>query len=275
MIRSQTLYRGPLVSLLRLDHPPDRVHRDPAEEVAATHSVSFVERGGYTLHQGKRRWRMDSTTIFVTSPGLRYRCSHHEQSPGDVCFSVHLSPDLVHDVRSTLGGRWNPRKITAKLTNRLAYLRQRLVETAIGEDPDLSCPVLAGELLAAGADGEPAPARLFRPGQLAWYARRVEQARATLTEGYARHFSLGEIARDAGMSPFHFSRVFRELCGVPPHRFLLRVRLARAAERLSAGGGVTDTCHATGFNNLGHFIRTFRRVYGVPPSRYRAPSSRG
>lgn len=178
-------------------------------------------------------------------------------------------------MRSTLDGRWNPRKITATLTNRLAYLRQRLVETATGEDPDLSCPVLAGELLAAVADGEPAPARLFRPGQLAWYARRVEQARATLTEGYARHFSLGEIARDAGMSPFHFSRVFRELCGVPPHRFLLRVRLARAAERLSAGGGVTDTCHATGFNNLGHFIRTFRRVYGVPPSRYRAPSSRG
>ena len=42
------------------------------------------------------------------------------------------------------------------------------------------------------------------------------------------------------------------------------------ARYLRAGDGVTETCLATGFNNLSHFIRTFRRVLGVPPSRFRA-----
>ncbi|HUD70897.1 MAG TPA: helix-turn-helix transcriptional regulator, partial [Dongiaceae bacterium] len=81
--------------------------------------------------------------------------------------------------------------------------------------------------------------------------------------------TLDAVARGVGMSPFHFCRVFRALVGLPPHRYLRRVRLERAAARLRAGAGVTDTCHATGFNNLGHFVRAFREAYGVPPGRFR------
>jgi AraC-like DNA-binding protein len=71
-----------------------------------------------------------------------------------------------------------------------------------------------------------------------------------------------------GLSPFHFSRVFRELAGVPPHRYLQRVRLARAAVLLREGMTVTDAALASGFPSLSHFIRQFRRAYGASPSRY-------
>ena len=57
--------------------------------------------------------------------------------------------------------------------------------------------------------------------------------------------------------------------GVPPHRYLTNVRLQRAAERLRAGAGVTETALDCGIANLSHFIRLFRRAYGVPPSRFR------
>jgi AraC-like DNA-binding protein len=116
----------------------------------------------------------------------------------------------------------------------------------------------------------PRGARPYRSDQIAWYARRVELAREMLATRFAEPLSLDRVAREAGMSPFHFSRVFRELVGMPPHRYLLRIRLLRAAQRLRAGDGVTETCLATGFNNLSHFIRTFHRVLGVPPSRFGA-----
>ncbi len=222
---------------------------------------------------------MGPTFLFVTHPGFSYRCSHSGSSPDDVSLSVRYSPALVDDVQTTIGRRWTRSAPVAMLTNRLAYLSHRLVETAGGGDAAMAAITLAGELLVALEDGAlddaapgatPCATKLFRAGQLAWYARRVDAAREMLSERFAEPLSLEATAREVGMSPFHFSRVFRELVGVPPHRYLLQARLARAARRLKEGAGVTETCYATGFNNLSHFTRTFRRAHGVPPSRYGA-----
>ena len=75
------------------------------------------------------------------------------------------------------------------------------------------------------------------------------------------------------MSVFLFARVFRELVGMPPHKYLVHGRLNRARDLLRSGMPVTDVCYAAGFNNLSHFIRTFRAYFGVLPSKLKASSS--
>jgi len=112
----------------------------------------------------------------------------------------------------------------------------------------------------------------FKTTQLSWYARRVDGARQTLDDDYASDHRLAHLARDAGMSPFHFARVFRGLTGLPPHRYLLQRRLRAAANRLRGGASVTDACFAVGFSSLSHFIHAFRRQFGVVPSRFTAGS---
>ena len=270
VIRERLVHSGPLVSLAWYDHPPDRPHRDPAEEVSSHHAVSFVERGRFDLYHGGRRWRMDAATLFVTHPGLRYRCTHVGPIPDDVSFSVHYSPELIDELQATIGCRWKRRVPAAALTNRLAYLRHRLATTAASGEAAMAVTTLAGELLVELGDAaDPGPSRLFSAGQVARYTRRVEAARELLSERYALPHTLEGTARAVGMSPFHFSRVFRQMIGVPPHRYLVQVRLKRAAQRLGEGAGVTEACYAVGFGNLSHFIRSFRRAYGVRPSRYR------
>jgi AraC family transcriptional regulator len=108
--------------------------------------------------------------------------------------------------------------------------------------------------------------RLYRPAQLAWYARRVDAVRERLDHDFAADHTLSRLASQTGMSPFHFARVFRELTGLPPHRYLLRRRLDAAAEQLRNGRSVTDTCFAAGFRSLSHFINVFRRTFGMSPS---------
>ena len=127
---------------------------------------------------------------------------------------------------------------------------------------------LAGALLWSLSSGI-AKHALFRPDRLAWYAARVDRAKALIEARYAEPLSLSVMARDSGMSVFHFARIFGELEGRPPHRYLTDVRLSHACARLRDGAGVTETCFAVGFGSLSHFVTTFRRRYGTRPSRIR------
>jgi AraC-like DNA-binding protein len=65
-------------------------------------------------------------------------------------------------------------------------------------------------------EGRHARHPLFRPERLAWYAARVDRAKALIEARYAEPLSLSDIARDSAMSVFHFARIFSELEGQPP-----------------------------------------------------------
>ena len=268
MNRIQTLLKTPLVQVARFDHPAVGIHRDPAQETAAGYSISFVERGGFELQIGRQRWQLTPGMVLLTRPGLAYRCRHSEAIPSDVCLSATYAEsqaeDLAHAAGLDLARRFD--RWVVLPTNRLAYLQFRLARWAAETREPLATETLAGELWAAVA--EPGNGKLHRQSQLAWYGERIERTRAILETEYASPHTLAGLAREAGMSPYHFARVFRALMGVPPHRYLLRARLARAPEQLRQGASVTETCYACGFNNLSHFIRLFRRAFGVPPLRF-------
>jgi YesN/AraC family two-component response regulator len=82
--------------------------------------------------------------------------------------------------------------------------------------------------------------------------------------------TLTQVAQEAGMSKFHFCRVFRHHIGLTFREFVARRRIGRALELLRDGQrSVTEVCFAIGFKNLSHFGRVFRQLVGRPPSAYR------
>jgi len=265
VVRARRLFQSPLVSVERCDHPPDVPHVDPDEERSTAYGICFVERGAFSVIARRREWTVGASELFVTVPGMVYRCDHHD-NPDDVCLCIGFGAgDGDNDGAPNLRALARNAPVAA-LTNRRAYLQERLTERLADVDP-LAIESIAGELLHDMMDGD-APKRLYGREQLAWYARRVDAAREQLEADFASPHSLTSLARSAGMSPFHFARVFRELTAVPPHRYLVTVRLGAAVERLRQGDSVTGTCFAVGFNSLGHFIEMFRRAYGVSPSRF-------
>ena len=264
MNRVTPLARTPLVALARFDHPPDDVHRDPDEERSRCLSVSFVESGGFALRTDRGRERLSARALFVSWPGLAYTCEHpSEGAPDDVCLTLDFEEPFGADILAAHAAE-EPAAPTAPLTNRLGYLRDALAGAA---DDAVALETLASAVLQEVLR-RPRAGPLFRPSQLQWYARRIDAARELMETSSAEPHSLADLARDAAMSPFHFARVFAELVGTPPHRYLRDLRLRAAATRLREGASVTGACFASGFANLGHFTRSFRRAYGVLPSRF-------
>ena len=99
--------------------------------------------------------------------------------------------------------------------------------------------------------------------------RRLCRARELLRDVTEESLSTADIARDVGISPFHFIRQFKALFGVTPHQFRIHARVDLAKQLLAEGErSVTDVCMEVGFSSLGSFSALFRRRVGESPAAY-------
>jgi AraC-like DNA-binding protein len=252
------------VSLARFDHPDGAPLEDAEEPAEGRFQINVVERGGFRLGYEGREWTLGAGGVFLSRPGDVYQYAHLPRVAPDVCLSLAFS-DALSDA---LEDAFRRTALVVPETNRLAFLRLRLESCAAAADP-APLDTLACELLSAAEGAGDARRRLYRPRQLRWYAQRITTARELIDASPAEDHSLWRLASHAAMSPFLFARVFRELVGMPPHRYLIGVRLERAHALLQAGMSVTEACYTTGFNGLSHFIRTFRVRFGHAPSELR------
>jgi AraC-like DNA-binding protein len=100
--------------------------------------------------------------------------------------------------------------------------------------------------------------------------RRLCRARDRLRESPDIPVPIADIAREAGLSRFHFIRLFESVFGVTPHQYRIGARVDRAKDLLASSDySVTDVCMEVGFSSLGSFSDLFARRVGIPPSAYR------
>ena len=78
------------------------------------------------------------------------------------------------------------------------------------------------------------------------------------------------LAPAAGMSRFHFHRVFKAVAGVTPKAYAAAHRARRVRDELSRRVSVTDAVYGAGFNSSGRFYATARDVLGMTPTSYRS-----
>jgi AraC-like DNA-binding protein len=261
--RVQTIFLGASARVERFDHPEHCAHRDEGPEVTDAFVVTFLERGGFELDEGGRRWSFGPLDVLQSSPGIARTYRHREACPADVCLSVCFAPDAVEDALGRLPQTPFPPRVPAGPASRFAHARVlralRSGDAMAVETAAFDCAVAMG------------PHRWEGPCWLesaAAHARRIERACEAMTSRLGEDHSLASAAREAGLSVFYFARVFRELVGESPHQYLLRARLAHAARMLRSGASVTEAAFGSGFANLSHFTRTFGRRFGVAPAEF-------
>jgi AraC family transcriptional regulator len=100
--------------------------------------------------------------------------------------------------------------------------------------------------------------------------RKIAEVQAFLAQNLAYDVDLAAIARQAALSPYYFTRPFTAMVGMPPYRYLINLRIQRAAQLLRESDlTVTQILHRVGFHSPSHFTTTFRRHMGLSPTAYR------
>ena len=99
----------------------------------------------------------------------------------------------------------------------------------------------------------------------------LRAARDYADRHFAEPLDLDALAVVAGLSKFHFQRLFSATYGVSPTEYVSRRRVERAQDLLRATNlTVTEVCHMVGFSSLGSFSSRFRALVGESPSTYQA-----
>jgi AraC-like DNA-binding protein len=242
--------------------PGDR----PFEERQASVSISLVLSGTFVYRSNRGSSLLSSGALLLGNAGATFECSH-EHGEGDRCLSFQFDEALFERLTHDGGAprfafdrdRLPPLRALAPLTAR--------ARTAVGQ-PD-SLEEIALEFAGATIQGiaqdrrEGLAAATPDPARIARVLRRLDSR-------IGERHTLADLARDAGLSRYHFLRTFRRVTGVTPHQWLLRARLREAARRLVANHeSITDLALDVGFDDLSNFIRSFRAEFGVSPSRYR------
>ena len=261
---ASTLFESPLLSVI--DYrctatPADR----PFTESHERYSLAYVRRGSFGCHAGGRSFQLVAGSFLVGYPGDEYVCTHEHHDHADECLSFQLSPELVEQIGApTAPWRAGAMPPLAELMV-LGELAQARAESNAGAGLDEVATTLAARFVET-ASGKESKTRAYSAAD----RRRAVETAHWIDAHSNEEIDLQAAAAAAGLSQFHFLRVFSSALGVTPHQYLLRSRLRRAAQLLAdEERAVTDVALDVGFADLSNFVRTFHRAAKVSPRDFR------
>lgn len=261
-----TLHSGPIFAM---DYRCTAMPYDkPYTEVYNYHSVSYVRKGSFGCRVRGQSFELVAGSVLVGYRGDEYLCAHDHHDGGDECLSFQLTPELVE----TIGGHsgvWRVGSV-APLSELmvLGELAQAVAEGRGSLGLDEVGMMFAARFVDVVSGRSDTPARVTPRDR-----RRAVEAALWIEAHAQRSISLESIALEAGLSPFHFLRLFSKVLGVTPHQYLVRSRLRRAARLLTEDDRpITEVAFDAGFADLSNFVRTFHRAAGLSPRSFRQAS---
>jgi AraC-like DNA-binding protein len=109
-----------------------------------------------------------------------------------------------------------------------------------------------------------------REDTVAAHRRAVERVITDARERLCEPISLHDMSRVAYLSAFHFNRVFHQITGLPPAKFIQAMRLDEAKRLLlNTHLSITDVCFEVGYNSLSTFTHRFTQRVGLGPREFR------
>jgi AraC-like DNA-binding protein len=250
-------------------------------------------RAHFKGHAYDPHWH-DSYVVGVTEQGVQqFNCrrQRHASTPGQVFL---LEPGEIHDGEAPTDKGFTYRTLYLAPDWIAAQLAELFEQAPAGHQPGFAAtltpdPRLASAIwFAFGALHAQDPLMVRQAAldgllerlteHLAWRTRlnpdpRLPQvalrARDYLRAHLRHDIGLQELASICGVDRFRLTRAFKAAFGLPPHAYLVQLRLALARHLLAQGVQPADVATDVGFADQSHLGRWFMRAYGLTPAAYR------
>lgn len=246
----------------------------PFEEIHQETCLGIVLSGFFSYKTDCSTCAMSPGAVLLGNKGHAYQCGH-EHSHGDVSLVFAIEESMLAAVLDWRGlsssrGEFHLPYLSAMPDLSVTIGRAEAAASA-GDGfwlEEIAYTLLASAISSADGDAREQPEPSSRD------MGRASDVIQFIEENYASQLTLSRLADIAGVSPFHFLRLFRTVTGTTPYRYLVQLRLREAAARiLQTDNPITDIAFEVGFGDLSQFIRTFRGVSGFSPSRFRSTYS--
>jgi AraC-like DNA-binding protein len=232
--------------------------------------VGFTEQGVQQFHCRRQKYASTPGQIFLLEPGD----IHDGDAPTEEGFTyrmLYLEPHWIERELSQLFEDAPAQQVLAFAQN-------------LTRDPRLSQAI--ADAFAALHSQEPlivrqsALDRLLEQltGHLHWRKRHNPDPRLPLVALRARDYlqanvhqdvGLDELAQACNVDRFRLTRAFKAAFSLPPHAYLVQLRLAKARRQLANGDFPAQVASDLGFADQSHLGRWFVRAYGLSPAAYR------
>ena len=237
--------------------------------------VVFPRTAVWLTYAGSRPFVADPSLATIYNSGQEYRREPISRE-GDHCEWLAVSPSIAREISESFNespcDNWDrPFAAKSARVDRDLYLSQRAFFTRL-ERGELS-PLEAEETIIGLVSSVIARAydqmRVIRD-DTEWQVDLVERTKASLLTKLCDRQSLGELAAEMQVSPFHLCRLFRRRTGQTLHEYKTDLRLRRALHLI--GEHTRDLSRIAlecGFSSHSHFTSAMRGMFGRTPSELR------
>ncbi len=238
-------------------------------------SIAYIRTGNFIFKSFRNDLDAYHGTFLISKAGFEYKVGHVHAMP-DQCTIFSLSTEnrgclesLNKDFDSFVR---NPDRhaMLVKATPQTEYLHECIFRASQKRRPDkLWIEQLTLSLLQQVITGVTTQktGKALSDKHKRTYLPMIEKVKSIINENLGEDLSLNVLAEAAHISPFHFTRIFRDITTFTPYGYLLRTRLQNAQLQLTQTRlPVTTIAFASGFNSLEHFSGAYRAFFGKSPS---------
>ena len=267
----QLTWPGVEVHRYRLTGPPEPAYSLPFIGVFLPH-VEEPYRSEMTIGGKVITALMDNTKVSIVPAGLMRKVLRNREAPVEVT-AIFLDPLAVTHIARAQTGVDFP-----EIIPQFGISDPLIRSIGMMLDAELSAerpsPRIYAESLVSALAAQ-IFAKYTRPVANENYRRctqspQLRRSIEFINQNLDKNLSLGDVAAIAHMSKYHFAKSFREAIGIPPHQYLVKMRMEKARKLLKDHTmSLEEVAWGVGYADKGHFANQFLRIVGTTPKRYR------